>query len=184
MSTTFSRGNYEDSHAAHMAARTQFYPLLFPGCELLFEDVTKTALDMDYAIDCKIAAANPQLGLRAALWFAVQERWRFDLAWVSAGDVTVTEWNLDTDIPSELHKLGAHLLVYGFYDRISGRVVCAAVIDVARLLLALALGTLPFKRRQRGDQSFLAFRIAALRECKAVITTMRLADENELLAIR
>lgn len=178
MSTAFSRRNYEDSHAAHLAARTQFYPLLFPGCELSFEDVTKTALDMDYAIDCKIALTNPQLDLRAPVWFSVQERWRFDLAWVSAGDVTVTEWNLATDLPSELHKLGAHLLVYGFYDQEAGRVVCAAVIDVPRLLLALALGTLPFKRRRRGDQSFLAFRIAALRECQAVIMTMRLADEK------
>jgi len=176
VSTFFSVQNFEDSQKAHRAAQSQFYPLLFPGCDLSFEDTTKLAHDLDYAIDCKIAVSNLALRLRAPLWFAVQERWRFDLDWISAGDITVTEWNLATGEPSELHKLGAHLLVYGFYDRKRGQVVCGAVVDVSRLLYAIALGSLSYKRQNRRDQSFLAFSLVALRECGAVIKTMRLAD--------
>jgi len=176
VSTSFSQKNFEDSQRAHRAAQAQFYPLLFPQCDLTFEDTTKTVQDLDYAIDCKIAVTGARLHLRAPLWFAVQERWRFDLDAMRYGDVTVTEWNLATGEPSELHKLGAHLLVYGFYDKAQDRILCAAVVDVARLLYAVALGNLRYERRTRLDQSFLAFSLAALRECGAIIHTMRLVE--------
>jgi hypothetical protein len=176
--TEFSQRNMDDSHKAHLAARTQFYPLLFPGCDLAFEDTANTKQDLSYAIDCLVSVSNPRLGLRAPLYFAVQERWRLDLDAMRWGDVTVTEWNLASDCPSELHKLGAHWLVYGFYDKARDQIVCAAVVDVTRLVYALALGLLAYERRPRGDQTFLAFPIAALREQGAVIKVMRLAEEK------
>jgi len=165
--TTFSQRRMDDSKLAHLAAQQQFYPQLFPGRPLKFEDVTKTVQDLEYAIDVQVSVDLPQL--RAPLKFAIQERWRTDLAARAYGDVTVTEWNLDSDRPSELHKLGAHLFVYGFYDKQADRIVAAVAVDVPRMLRALALGKLNYTEQRRGDQSFVAFQLRSLENVGAVI---------------
>lgn len=167
MSTVFSQQRMDDSKRAHLAARAQFYPLLFPGRALKFEDVTKTVQDLEYAIDVQVAIDLPQL--RAPLRLSIQERWRLDLAARSYGDVTVTEWNLDTDEPSELHKLGAHLFVYGFYDKEVDVIPAAVAIEVPRMLRAISLGKLSYTRRRRGDQSFVCFTLCDLEAIGAVI---------------
>lgn len=164
----------DDSKRASTAAQSQFYPLLFPGRALKFEDVTKTVQDLEYAIDVQVAVDAPHL--RAPLRFSVQERWRTDLAAMQWGDVTVTEWNLDTGRPSELHKLGAHLFVYGFYDKEGDRIVAAAAVEVPRMLRALSLGKLAPVRKLRGDQSFLAFTLTELEGVGAVIFRGRLLN--------
>src|SRR5690554_5255374 len=52
MKTAFSRDRYEFTKRAHLAAQQQFYPRMFPhGVD--FEDVTQTAHDLEYAIDCQ-----------------------------------------------------------------------------------------------------------------------------------
>lgn len=167
MSTTFSASRMEDSHLAHLAAQEQFYPLLFPKVALAFEDTVKTVKDMEYAVDCIVAISLKQL--RAPLQLSVQERWRTDLEAMSWGDITVTEWNLDTDLPSELHKLGAQLFVYGFYDKPADRIVAAIAVDVPRMVLALSIGKLKPNRRRRGDQSFVGFGVHDLEATGAVI---------------
>ena len=162
----------DDSKRASIAAQSQFYPLLFPNRVLKFEDVTKTVADLEYAIDVQVAVDAPHL--RAPLRFSVQERWRTDLGAMQWGDVTVTEWNLDTGQPSELHKLAAHLFVYGFYDKEEDKIVAAAAVEVARMLRALSLGKLAPTRKLRGDQSFLAFALDELESVGAVIFRGRL----------
>lgn len=165
--TTFSVSRMEDSKLAHLAAQQQFYPLLFPRVLLAFEDTVKTVKDMEYAVDCIVAVSLRQL--RAPLRFSVQERWRSDLEAMRWGDITVTEWNLDSGLPSELHKLGAQLFVYGFYDKPADRIVAAVAIDVPRMIRALSLGKLRYRERRRGDQSFLCFDLRDLEAIGAVI---------------
>lgn len=165
--TVFSPGRMEDSEHGQFAAQEQFYPLLFGGRPLAFEDTAGTVRDMQYACDCIVAVTLPQL--RAPLRFSVQYRWRTDLEAMGWGDATVTEWNLDSDQPSELHKLFAHLFVYGFYDKAADRIIAAVAIDVPRMLRAIALGKLGYTSRRRGDQSFLAFLIRDLENIGAVI---------------
>ena len=167
MKTTFSASRMQDSHCAHLAAQEQFYPLLFPDVPLTFEDTANTIKDMEYAVDCIVAIGLRQL--RAPLRLSVQERWRTDLEAMSWGDITVTEWNLASDLPSELHKLGAQLFVYGFYDKVAGRIVAAAAVDVPRMVLALSLGKLSYRERRRGDQSFLGFGVSDLEAVGAVL---------------
>lgn len=165
--TTFSQARMDDSKLAHLAAQQQFYPLLFPKRALKFEDVTKTVQDLEYAIDVQVAVDLPQL--RAPLRFSVQERWRLDLDARFYGDVTVTEWNLDSNLPSELHKLAAQLFVYGFYDKDNDHIAAAVAIEVPRMLRALAIGKLKYTQRRRGDQSFLGFGLRDLENIGAVI---------------
>lgn len=170
MSTVFDSRRFDDSHRAHLAAQKQFYPELFYGWPLEFEDVTKTKEDLDYAIDVQVSVTMP--GLRAPLRFAVQERWRFDLGAMRHGDITVTEWNLDTNLPSELHKLGAHLFVYGFYDKEADQIAAAIAASVPHMLRGLLNGT-PYRRRNRGDQSFVALQLEHLKKTHAILYQMR-----------
>ncbi|MGH3447089.1 MAG: hypothetical protein ACRDP4_05655 [Nocardioidaceae bacterium] len=165
MSTVFSQGRWEFTKKAHVAAETQFYPLMWPG-GVAFEDVTKTAQDLDYAIDCQLAVTVD--GLKAPIRMSIQERFRQPEG-MDYGDITVTEWNLDTNLPSELHKLGAQMFVYGFYDESCDHIVLAVAVDVGLMQWALAHDELPYVRRRRGDQSFLGFRFGALRKLGAVL---------------
>jgi hypothetical protein len=169
MSTAFSPQRFEFTKRAHLAAQRQFYEAMFPhGVE--FTDTTQTAHDLEYAIDCQLAVTLPGDGFRAPIRFGVQERFR-EPRWMDPrfGDVTITEWNLATNQPSELHKLGAQMFVYGFYDEKRDKILYAAAVDVAFMQYALAHGDIDFIRKPRGDQSFIGLHISALRAIGAVM---------------
>lgn len=166
MKTTFSAERMGFTKRAHAAAQQQFYARMFPDLPLAFEDTVATVRDLGYAVDCIVAVTVP--GLRAPLRFAVQERWR-EPRYMDYQDITVTEWNLAPDQPSELHKLGAHLFVYGFYDSDRDQILAGVAVDVAILLRALALGDISYTRRPRVDQTFLAFDVRHLRRMGAVV---------------
>jgi hypothetical protein len=168
--TTFDPKRMDFTKRAHTAAQTQFYPDMFPGRPIRYADTVATVRDLDYAIDCQLAVTVPDL--RAPLHFAVQERWR-QPQWENHGDVTVTEWNLASGQPSELHKLGAHLFVYGFYDAPADRIRLAVAVAVPILLRELACGDPPlrYRRGTRGgrDQTFLGFQCRDLESAGAVM---------------
>jgi len=164
--TAFSTRRMEFTKRAHAAAEAQFYAHMFPGLPVAFEDTVGTVRDLDYAIDCQLAVTAG--GLRAPLRFAVQERWREPSA-MRYGDITITEWNAASAQPSELHKLGAHLFVYGFYDERSDQIHAGVAVDVLMVLRALALGELTYRRESRLDQTFLGLGLRDLRDLGAVV---------------
>lgn len=167
MKTAFSQKRMDFTKRAHLAAQTQFYPKMYPrGVE--FTDTVNTVRDLEYAIDCQLAITIKDL--RAPISLAVQERFRqpSEMHW---GDITVTEWNLASNQPSELHKLGAQMFVYGFYDEDVDHIDLAVAVDVGLMQWALANGELEYERRNRGDQSFLGIKYAALMSLGAVLFT-------------
>jgi hypothetical protein len=171
--TYFDSGRFEASHQAHLKAQDQFYRrFLFPGLEITFEDVTKTVEDLEYAIDVCVSVSTP--GFRGPFKYAVQERWRADLKAMNYKDITVTSWNLETDLPSELHKLGAHLFVYGFHDS-DHNIIEAVAVDVPRMLYALTRENLSYRKQNRwmrsggADQEFLGIGYKELEEVGAII---------------
>jgi hypothetical protein len=164
--TAFSAKRMEFTKRAHLAAEEQFYAPMFPGRQIAFEDTVGTVRDLEYAIDCQLAVTVPDL--RAPIRFAVQERWREPAA-MRYGDVTITEWNSASNLPSELHKFGAHLFVYGFYDQQLDQIMLGVAVDIPVLLRELALGRLKYRRESRLDQTFLAFDVRGLRSCGAVV---------------
>lgn len=178
MKTTFSAQRMEFTKRAHLAAEGQFYAAMFPGLPIAFEDTVGTVRDLDYAIDCQLAVTVA--GLRAPLRIAVQERWREPDA-MRFGDITVTEWNAASAQPSELHKLGAHMFVYGFYDEQADRVLLGVAVDVLAVLRALALGQLTYRRQSRLDQTFLGFGIRDLRKLGATVFEL---DNRQTLAAK
>jgi hypothetical protein len=168
--TAFSKGNFDFTQRAHLAAREQVYPLLWPkSTRLQFVDTTKAVKDLEYAVDC-IAAVTVE-GFRAPLKFFIQERWRKANYRNTYTDVTVTEWNTATHLPSELHKIAAHYLVYGFYDPNRDKIVDAFVVNVAQMLKGIADGRIAWTREQRPtfDQDFIAVELDEL-ERNAALT--------------
>lgn len=164
MKTAFSPKRMQFTKDAHRAAQSQVYSKMFPG--VTFEDTVNTTKDLEYAIDCQLAV--PVDGLRAPIRFAVQERFRepTEMHW---GDITVTEWNLASNEPSELHKLSAQLFVYGFYDEPKDHICLAVAVDVGFMQWALTHDEITYVRKTRGDQSFLGFKFSALQEIGAVL---------------
>lgn len=163
--TVFSPERFAFTRRAHLAAQRQLYPLMYPH-GVRFRDVTKTARDLDYAIDCELDVTIPEL--RGPVRIGVQERFRTP-EHLHYGDISITEWNLATDQPSELHKLGAHMFVYGFYDEPHDRVVLAVAFDVGLVQWALAHDALDYDRRRRGDQSFIVIKFTELSDLGAVL---------------
>lgn len=174
MKTTFSPERMERTKRAHLAAQQQFYAPMFEHRPMAFEDTVGTVRDMEYAIDCQLAVEVPDL--RAPLRFSVQERWRGP-EFMRYGDITITEWNTASGEPSELHKLGAQLFVYGFYDPETDRIIAGVALDTQVILRRLATGGLPYTRRSRIDQSFLAFGLTTLETVGAVVFKYR-AEET------
>lgn len=153
--TEFSRENFEFTKSAHLAAREQIYPKLFPNARRLqYVDTTKATEDLKYAVDCIVAVTVD--GFRAPLKFFVQERWR-EPKYIPMQDVTVTEWNTKTDLPSELHKIAAHYFVYGYYERSTNKIVEAVIVNVPQMLKGLADGAIKYTGEERisKDQDFI-----------------------------
>lgn len=168
MRTPYQSSQAEASQATSMLARDWFYPDLFPGCHVDFEGVEKTTRDLEYAIDLQLAVTPPTGGFHQPLVFSVQERWRQDKSCLKYQDVTITEWNALSDTPSELHKMHAHIFVYGVGSPSTLYAACA--FWIAPVLHALLLGKLPYERRsKRGEQDFICIKLADLRRTNAVL---------------
>lgn len=163
--TPYSHRNQDFSNKAHARAQLSVYPLLFKThaeCltfEALPEEQAMT-LDGDMGTDRLVKVSVH--GLMAPLTFLVQERFRrpenaqFD-------DVTVTEWNHNSNLPSELYKIKAGLFLYGKYDEQFDRFTEATAFSVCPMLLHIATGKLAFERRRnRKNQTFICIKRAAL----------------------
>jgi hypothetical protein len=169
MRTAFSQRNSAFSAAVHAEARQAIYTALWPGATWTVLHQSGTPLDLLCAVDeCVRVCPSPSLGLslRAPIEFTIQFRYRReDAGYRDRRDVTITEWNLDSGEPSELHKLYAHYFVYGWFDERAQRITAVQVVNVPRMMSALVKGDLgnasPW-RRPGGDQSFRAFKISDL----------------------
>lgn len=166
--TKFEPINKEFSDKAHTAAQQLIYPEIFKCSlkKLEFETIRferserERTLDGKEAIDRIIRVEVEKL--KAPLSFTVQERWR-RMGYTNWKDLTITEWNYESNVPSELYKIKADLIVYGYYDEAKesfGEVIMVAVPD---LKLALVLDSLPYTReKNKKKQSFLGFRFEDL----------------------
>ena len=163
MLTPFESINASFSNLAHKAAMRDFYPHLFKTNDFEFEKPNVNTF-VGRLLDCKMAidyiAGVNVLEFNAPLIITIQERWRETKYLEEFGpQVTITEWNHLSGERSELHKLCAQIVVYGYYDHTRDKIVKAVAISAFGLMRALAQGTIPFERRKNPkDQSFLVFR--------------------------
>lgn len=163
MTTThYEPHNARFSDHAHLAARSQVYPLIFGTSRITYQSDTLLrqsergkVLDGEMGVD-RVLMVQPN-GFHAPLQFTVQERFRRP-RYRSHRDITVTEWNHASGRPSELHKITAGLFVYGYYDARRDTFSDVIAVDTNALLYALARGTVRYNRLRNGkQQSFLTF---------------------------
>lgn len=162
--TLYEKDNADFSNRAHMRARDVLYPRIFNARRerLAFEDTLlaqserAAILDGEMGVDriVRVTVRN----LPAPLVFTVQERFRRP-EFAKYQDLTVTEWNHASNLPSELYKINAGLFLYGYFDERTSVFVDAIAIGVTDMLLAIATRRLRYDRRwNKKRQTFLALR--------------------------
>lgn len=180
-STPYSKNNKAFSDEAHMAARTLIYPRLFKtdATNITYEqqgEITTErwgALDGDMSIDRIVKVTVGRL--RQPLTFTVQERFRN--TWYShKEDITITEWNNNSNRPSELYKIQANLFLYAYYGM--GTFVDSICVNVTDLLMALVQKTIEFGVRPntRSNQTFLTLGFDALHKAGLVVYRQKVVD--------
>lgn len=189
--TPFSQGNKAFSDKAHLAARRLIYPALFKTdqSKLAYEDqeaITTArggALDGDMSID-RIVKVTVN-SFRHPMTFTFQERFRKpDNAWRQ--DITITEWNNATNLPSEFYKISANMFLYAYYNEQQNSFADAICVNVPAMMLGFALGTLKHDRSQnpRSNQPFVTVRFSELYEQRLVVYHMKAKQENVADRIR
>jgi hypothetical protein len=179
-STVYETQNAEFSNAAHLAAQTLLYPAIFKTDasklkfeSTLLEDSARGAiLDGEMGVDRMVHVEVEKL--HQPLVFTVQERFRRP-EWLTWQDLTVTEWNNASSLPSELYKINAGLFLYAYYDETAKAFCDAICINTTGLMQCIATGGITYtKRRNKKQQDFLAFKFDALH--KAGLVTYRLKE--------
>lgn len=172
MNTPYSIDNQAFSDRAHCLAREAIYPSLFDAAAdaLTFDDVTGVEAERNKVLDGEMAVdkiVNVTVhGLGAPLIFTVQERFRRPDA-ARFRDITITEWNNNSNKPSELYKIRAWLFLYGYYDADCNHFVGeTVVVNVPALWLRLATNQIEYAsgRNPRSNQRFITVSFDALRE--------------------
>ena len=162
--TLYEQDNADFSNRAHMRARDVLYPRIFNVRRehLQFEDTLLAQsdrakiLDGEMGVDRIVRVTLPNLP--APLVFTVQERFRRP-EFAKYQDMTVTEWNHASNLPSELYKINAGLFLYGYFDERTSVFVDAIAIGVTDMLLAIATRRLRYDRRwNKKRQTFLTLR--------------------------
>jgi hypothetical protein len=172
MITPFSQANQTFSDAAHAKAQREIYPRLFdvPLSQLSFDDVTGLAIERNKVLDGEMAVdkiVNVTVQrLNAPLVFTVQERFRRTDK-MRYEDITITEWNCNSNLPSELYKIKAGLFLYGYYDDLNDKFMgTTVVVSVPSLMLRLASCQIDWHIRinPRSNQRFITIPFTALEE--------------------
>lgn len=159
--TLYEPINAQFSERAHQAARNVLYPIIFNRKpeELLYESASEqqnerqVILDGEMGVDRIVKVAT--LDLRAPLVFTIQERFRnrygkvrpdgTRLDYTKYEDLTITEWNHASDLPSELYKINAGYFLYAYYDEENDLFLHPIMINVADLLYALTQNSIIYK---------------------------------------
>jgi hypothetical protein len=159
--TPYSQRLQDFSDKGHLCAQKSIYPLIFPNSQLQFiplpEDQAMT-IDADMGMDRRVLVKVSNL--RESFQVMVQERFRTP-RWAGKQDITVTEWNNNTNKPGELYKIKAEMFLYAYYDEANNLFLEAIAFSVLNLKIALAQRAIPYtvpNPNGRSNQTFLCFK--------------------------
>jgi len=111
--------------------------------------------------------------LKHPLKFLIQERFRKP-SYSRFRDITITEWNLLTEKPSELYKIASGLFVYGVVKVNKNDVPCGFssvyIMDVVKLLLWISgyIGV-ELEVNPRSKQRFCILKVEELRQANILL---------------
>lgn len=187
MRTPYSSKNAKFSNDAHAAAQSLIYPRVFglPLQNLEFEDTLLNlnkrgeALDGQMAID-RIVKVTARAGLKQPLTFTVQERFRKP-HFLKYQDITITEWNHNSNLPSELYKITANIFVYGYFDGVKFLDYIAA--NVTSMLSGICNNTLAYTRKPnpKNNQTFIGVKFSALSRAGCLIYWQRGSERGPVM---
>ena len=196
--TPYSSKNAAFSNSVHEFAQRELYPKIFhvPFERLLFESTLLEygrrgeVLDGQMAIDRIVKIASEDEKFHLPLQITIQERFRREDA-ATWQDLTITEWNPKSDLPSELYKIIAGMFVYGYCEakeyKAGDKWVCeprrfvdAIAVDTAKMLVGIGNGELSYSWgfNPRTEQPFLTIKFQKLYEYGAVLYWQTLAERG------
>ena len=184
--TRFDQGNADFSSRMHELAREMIYPKLFSrGKDLIRYDENTTmgssergnVLDGEMGID-RIVRLSVE-GLKAPIPFTIQERFR-TWEYEPRQDVTITEWNHDSNLPSELYKMQANIFLYGYANQSQTGFLDALAISTVGMMTSLAERKMPYSRwTNQKNQTFIAITFERLEKAGLVLWRMKEAKQEE-----
>jgi len=170
--TRYDKDRQAFSDKGHVKAQTMVYPELFSVRPeqldfTVIDEEEQKKQDYTYGIDrtVKVEVAR----LKDKLSFTAQERFRHP-KFIDYQDVTITEWNNNSNLPSELYKIHADLFVYGYYDPVTDNLIEAIVFHVSPFKMMLAQGKINYFRGcNQKNQSFITVKFDALKKSGLVV---------------
>jgi hypothetical protein len=186
--TPYQKENGDYSNKVHELAQRIIYPELFRAQEsdidyeedtLLEESERGAILDGEMAID-RIVKVKVK-GLNGSIPFTIQERFRRP-RYANFRDITITEWNHRSNLPSELYKIRANIFLYGYanHEETPNGFVEAVAIDTTQLLIKIARQEIKHKMQSNDKgQTFVTCAFEDLTKAGAVLWHKR--DLNDPL---
>jgi hypothetical protein len=176
MPTPYSSSNQAFSDAAHQAAQSLIYPCVFKTGQpnLAFESTSLSTSPKNAILDGEMATDRivkvTVKTLCHPLQFTVQERFRKP-QYASFQDITITEWNCATNLPSELYKLNSGMFVYGYFDQNTNVFVDWVAFNTVGLLYQFATAGAVFRIQSnpRSNQDFYTVSFAFLQSTGLII---------------
>lgn len=176
MYTPYDKDRRNFSDRGQIKAQSTIYPRFFNKSEdqLDFESLDdKKAQELDYEEACDKRVRVTVAGLMDKLSFDFQYRFR-QPKFMDYQDITMTEWNYNSNLPSELYKIRAHLFLYGYYDAGTNTILEALIFHVSPVLAQLAQGKIVYRRgRNEKKQSFITISFEELRRSGAIAFHVR-----------
>jgi hypothetical protein len=172
--TRFDKDKKRTTERAHDAAVDHVYPHLFrKGVDMEFTPTDRRdskvheVMDGQLAIDLKIEVEAPLLEQKVPLY--VQERFR-DPQYRSFQDLTVTKYNNASQRVSEVSKIAAQWIVYGYYEDSLDEVQEAVCVNVPILSRRLISGDVELDEKQNCKrQDFIGIGFGRLDEIGALV---------------
>lgn len=163
--TPFSPENKKFTDKCHRIAQDIIYPGLFKVSRerLAFMDTDLGTSEENTIYDGKMATdrivAVTLDNMRAPIEHMIQERFRHK-EYADFRDMTITEWNTESDLPSELYKLKSGIFVYGYANDNEEPTdfIEAIAADTARLIRQITENIIKYKRdiNPRTKQPFIS----------------------------
>lgn len=161
LTTSFPKRN-TFTHMGHEAAVDKIYKPFFGDSSVITDMTGETnRLDTHFGIDYVVEVKNPQLRSTVDIW--VQERWR-TLPCQKYQDITLIEFNNYSGNLAEIYKSKAQVMIYGYLSE-DGVISQAVVVDLAAVMVRIAMGKIPFGLRKNNqvNQTFIHVSIPDLR---------------------
>jgi len=164
------------SDRAHLVAAKTFYPLIYPNCNIKFEEIMpdehRKILDEHCGVDRIAAITEPKIikGHVYPIRVSIQERFS-DIKFKIHRAITVTEWKTNSNTPAELYTGHFQIFVHGFYDDAQKIIHDLVAVSWPTLFQQLVAKTINFKYQHNdySHRSYLVISHDELRRIGAII---------------